>query len=165
MLAWVMQGIPESIGSVALILSMGLKEIPWKKTIIIGLIQAVFIYTIRLFPLAPYTHTILAIPAVAISVSVWTGLDIRRTHLFATITVLTIAFLEMGVYYLLDVLGIITFEEAFARTPTRIITGMPQVLALFILAWAINRIKKKPAWISRKMNCGEPTSSEFSGRR
>lgn len=143
LLAWLLQGIPESIGCAALIVSMGLREMPWKRIIIIGLIQAVFIYVIRLFPLAPYTHTILIIPFAALTVSLFTSLDIRLSHLFAVITVLTITVLEMSFYYLFQALEIITLEEVFAHAGTRIITGWPQVLSLYILAGLINRIKNK----------------------
>lgn len=153
--AWVLQGIPESIGCAALIVSMGSKEMLWKKIIMIGLIQAVFIYIIRLLPLTPYSHTFLIIPLSAFIVSLFTALDIRLTHLFAVLAILTIAVSEMCFYYLFNALEIISFEAVFTSNTSRIISGMPQVLVLFILAWLINRIKKRLAINNWRFDSGK----------
>lgn len=139
---WLFQGIPECIGSAALLMSLGLKELLWKKILIVGLIQAVFIYVIRLLPLTPYSHTFLVIPVVAFAVSQMTAMDIRRAHIYAVVAILTIAVSELGFYFLFDVLGLITLNEIFKSNISRIICGWPHVAVLFGLALLINRLKR-----------------------
>ena len=51
LLAWVLQSIPESIGIAAIAVSLEYGRLYWRPILIIGLIQAVLAYFVRLLPL------------------------------------------------------------------------------------------------------------------
>lgn|GEM_PF-498792 len=156
-LAWLLQGIPECVGCAAIIFSISFKELAWKKIIITGLIQAVFIYIIRLLPLTPYSHTFLVIPVIAFTVSFLTGMDIRLTHIYSVLAMLFLLVAEGGIFSLLNSFKIITFEKFINDTTTRIIYGTPQNILLFAMAWLIHYMKNNVYIMKLLMNIGIST--------
>ncbi len=137
LLAWVFQGIPESIGLAALVFSMCAKEFEWKYVIRIGLIQAVLCYFIRLMPFSPYSHVFILLTTQAVLFSVFTDIDIRVTYICCAIAVFILLCYEGVFLHLFDMTGVLTLEETVYNATKRIITGIPQVMLLFLTAGVI----------------------------
>lgn len=140
--AWLLQGIPETIGAVALIMAMGTRQLPWKTILQIGLIQAVSAYLIRLLPFTPGVHVIVITSTMAVLVY-WLGkLGIKKAVIFSAIVCVIITIFEFLFFNLVSVLGIVTFSDILEDVTKRIIFTYPQVIGLFLLAFLFGRGKK-----------------------
>lgn len=138
-IAWLIQGIPESIGIAALVISLSLRRLYWKKIIIIGLIQAVIMYTIRLLPLTFGVHTVLLIISLSL-LSAWLAkIDLRKAIINTNIAVMILAFSEFAFIYAMDRFAICSYDIIFKDSLSRILMGIPQVTVLYLVAFYVSK--------------------------
>lgn len=136
---WLVQGIPESIGIAAVVISLSLHRLHWKLIVLIGLIQAVIMYTVRLLPLTFGVHTVLLIISLSL-LSAWIAkIDLRKAIINANIAMMILAFSEFAFIYATNRLGICSYEVIFKDSLSRILTGMPQVTVLYLVAFYISK--------------------------
>lgn len=152
LLQWLIQGIPECIAVVFLGLAIHEKRLDIKKALIPGLLQAMVLYIIRLFPLPFGIHTMLAIVSLSVLLCCFAGGGYSRALLSSFLVHLALGLAEMAVLpaaaYLLDVPLEIVYDFIIARPLLIAFFGLPQVLALILLAVLVNffyHSKKKPA--------------------
>lgn len=136
-LVWLFQGIPECIAASAVIFSLIFEKLPWGLVLKVGIIQAFMIYIIRLFPLTPGVHTIIYITVIGFLVAALGRITLKRAIITSAITVSTAIIIELIFRYTMFIFGV-TPELINNNIFLYIITGYPQVIALFIIAYAIN---------------------------
>lgn len=142
-MAWVFQGIPESIGTAAVVISLGLHKLHWKLIIIIGLIQAVLMYTVRLLPLTFGVHTVILIISLSL-LSTWIAkIDLRKAIIYSNISIMILAITEFIFVFSISSLGLYSENIIFGDTLTRIFVGMPHVIVLFLTAMFFSKKKVK----------------------
>ena len=141
-LAWLLQGIPESIASVALIMVISTGKLPWKTVLKVGLIQAVTAYLVRLLPFTPGVHSIVLLSTMSLYLS-WLAqvkFPIAVISSFITASILTI--FELVFYVSLSRAGVGSFDKLLnSDVWLRILVGYPQILFLFVLTWFCYRRK------------------------
>ena len=142
-LAWLLQTIPESISAAAVVMSMGYARPYWRATIVVGLIHGIFVYVIRMLPITFGVHTVLLIIILAL-VSSWVGkIDIRKAVIYANLTVLMLALYEFCFISIWRYFGNYDLSEIMGNVTLRIVTGTPQVIALFLTALLIGKFVKE----------------------
>lgn len=141
-LAWLIQGIPETIASVALIMVISTGKLPWKTVLKIGLIQAVTAYLVRLLPFTPGVHSIVLLSTMSLYLTWLAQVKFPIAVISSFITVALIIIFELGFYYGLSLAGVGSFNELLnSKVWLRILVGYPQILFLFVLVWFFNRQK------------------------
>lgn len=133
-IAWVFQGIPESIGTAAVVISLSTRELRWRSIIIIGFIYAVLMYTMRLLPLTFGVHTVILIICLSL-LSAWIAeIDLRKAIIYANIAVIILAVTEFLFVYLILSIGGYSLDTILSNPFKRILVGLPQVIVLFLVA-------------------------------
>lgn len=133
-IAWVFQGIPESIGTAAVVISLSTRELHWRLIIIIGLIYAVLMYTIRLLPLTFGVHTVLLIICLSLVTTWITRIDLRKVIIYTNIAIIILAVTEFLFVYLILSIGGYSLDTILSNSFQRILIGWPQVIVLFLVA-------------------------------
>ena len=141
--AWLFQGIPECIAVAAVVFSLGTERLHWRTVTLVGIFQALIIYLIRLLPLSTYIHVIVAVVTLACLCAKYGKFDIELSCIYSLIALLAVLFFEFGFMYLADYFQIITYDQFLFDVGLRILVGLPQVVALFLLALFISHSKYK----------------------
>lgn len=138
-IAWVFQGIPESIGTAAVVISLSFHKLHWRLIIIIGLIQAAVMYSVRLLALTFGVHTVILIISLSL-LSAWIAkIELRRAIIYANIAMMALAVTEFLFVYFIISLGLCSYNAIFDDLLTRILVGTPQVVVLFLAAILYSR--------------------------
>lgn len=153
-ISWVIQGIPECIAVSVFIASMTGK-FKFKPVIVIGLIQAVIAYLIRLLPLVPFGHMFILIFTFGILFQILYKTNIFKGLLYAILAATIIALTELGTYFCLEKLNIFTLADAVKNSINRALTGWPQIIILTTIA--LFNIKRKR--MLKKINQNEDISA------
>lgn len=140
-LAWIFQGIPECIGIAALFLSLDAKPLNWRIFGMIGFLQAIVAYVIRLMPFTPGVHIFILPISVALLGAKLGRVRLDRALIYAVTIAVMLSFWEITIFYLSKSLGIIDFPLNMNNLLIRIIIGMPQVILLFLTAFFIQKRK------------------------
>jgi len=140
-LAWLFQGIPETIAVTTLVYALSQGEILWKKILPVGLLLGIISYIIRLMPFTPGVHTILIITALSLLLNILARIEFKKAAIFSAIAIAFLIIFEFVFYGLLMQLNVVTFEEMNSNLKLRILVSYPQVLVLFLLAILV-RVKR-----------------------
>ena len=93
-LLWLLQGIPECLGDIALALALVGEKLDIRKIAPLGIILAVIMYAVRLLPLAYGVHSIFSMFVIAILLSVFIKVRFSKSLLSALVVVITLAAAE-----------------------------------------------------------------------
>lgn len=145
--AWLFQGIPECIAMATVVFSLGTERLQWRKIILVGISQALTIYLIRLLPLSFYFHVIIGVVTLAYFCAKFGQLNIELSSIYSFLAFFWLLIFEFGFMFLSDQLQIITYEQFLSDVSMRILIGLPQVTALFLVALFIYRSKYK-GWLN-----------------
>lgn len=137
--AWLFQGIPESIAVTALVFSLGTERLHWRTIILVGMLQAISIYLVRLLPLNMYFHVIIAAVTLAFLCAKFGQIDIELSYIYSLVALLAVLIFEFGFMYLADYFHIITYAQFLSDVKLRILVGLPQVIGVLLLALFISR--------------------------
>mgnify|MGYP005852229711 CR=1 FL=1 len=138
-LAWLLQSVPETIGTVSIVICLGYGYLYWKPIIIIGLIQAVLVYLIRLLPITFGVHTVILIITLAV-LSSWIGrININKAIVYSNISILILILSEFIIVNMWIYFANFSLNEITNVVAVRVITGMPQVIILFLTAVFISK--------------------------
>lgn len=152
LLQWLLQGIPESLAIVYLAIALaGQKPETWK-ILLLGIIDAVIIYLIRLLPLTFGVHSILQILVIAFLLHLFFKVSFGKSLFSALTVIITLAVTETVFFALFMSLIGLSFEELSKNIFLYIIGGWPQIILLFILALAVNRKQQKTKTCALKGN-------------
>ncbi|MGF7186800.1 hypothetical protein GGQ84_002933 [Desulfitispora alkaliphila] len=135
---WVLQTIPETLATAALVLALAGQRLEIKKILFIGLTIAVITYATRLLPISFGVHTIIIIVCYAILLNWKYKIKFGKGVLFSLIPLIALAVLEaIFVLTYLEISGL-TFEELINQPKLMVIVGWPQIVVLFLLSFVIN---------------------------
>lgn len=138
-IAWIFQGIPECIGIAALILSLEGTPFNWRTIGLIGFLQAVIAYVVRLLPFTPGAHVFLLPISLALLASFFVQIRLDKALIYAVIITVFITCWEILMHLIVGFLGIGTLQEINTDNLLRIIVSTPQVIMLFITAFYLQR--------------------------
>lgn len=140
LLAWIFQTIPECTASVALVMSLGTRELQWGKIIKIGLVYSVLVYIVRVMPFTPGVHVIILASILGIVTILIGGLEMKRGLVYSAIAMALLVLTEMICVYLLLSLNIFTMEQMMTKSvASRIIGGTPHTVLIFIYAIIVKK--------------------------
>ncbi len=137
-LSWLLQGIPECIATATMVLV--LSKVPVSgKVIMIGLLQAVTVYLVRLLPLTPGVHIIIVIFALAFFTSQMADIPFHKTILYSCITTVFLTVWEITFFALFKYSNLVSLDQIKNNPLLRALTGLPQVIVLFLTAWVLHK--------------------------
>ncbi len=137
LLAFVLQGIPESISILTLSFAIAKKSFQWKKLIVLGFISAFISYLIRLTPIAFGGHTIILMTLHFLFLIKYGGISVINSLKSCLISFLVLIIIESVFINLIMSTWNLTHGMVINSTSIRIVVTMPQVLILFTLAFLI----------------------------
>ncbi len=138
-LAWLLQGIPESIAVAVFVFSLSTKAFSWNNVLKVGIIQAIVIYLVRLMPFTPGVHTLVLITSLAL-VSMMIGkLEFKKAVAYSAIIISFIVVFEFAFYSLITLCGVMSFQEMNNNVWTRIAVSYPQVIVVCLLSLLVRR--------------------------
>lgn len=134
--------VPECMAVTALVYSLGLKELPLAKVIIIGLLQAMFAYLIRLLPLTPGVNIFIEILVLAL-LFVWiAGLDVRIGVICCMTGVFLLLVLEGACNILIQRLGVYSGDNLQSDYYLQSVMGCLRIIIILLLSILNKNIKK-----------------------
>lgn len=133
-IAWLFQGIPETIALAALVVSMSTRELPWEKIVKIGVLQAIVSYVVRLLPFTPGVHVLVNITVLGVLAIYLGKIDMKKALVFSAVSVAILILIEFIVANTLVAFGFFTLEELTHGNLPRIILGYPHTIVLLVLA-------------------------------
>lgn len=143
-----LQGLPETIGVVALSLALQRVPLKWKYILPFSLVLTIFIFVIRSLPVALGIHTVGAILLLVFFMVKFTRVPSTKcfTAIFMSLSFLT--FLEFIIHEpLLWVLDW-SLHEILSKDTIWMLVGLPQAAVMVISALCIARLRKSDsgAW-------------------
>lgn len=131
---WLLWEIPACIAVTALVYSLGLKKLPWRKVIMIGLLQAGCTYLIRLLPLTPGVNIFIEILVLAL-LFVWLAdLDVRIALICCMLSTFLLLVLTGGSNLFSQHLGIYSEDNLQNNYYLQSVKGYPLIMTIFLLA-------------------------------
>lgn len=141
LIALILQGIPEQIAVVTLAFVIAKISIDWKKISLIGIILALSSYVLRLFPITFGIHTIVLIALLFIFLIKLNQINLNVALVASLISFLALIITETICIKILMFLFNITSAAIISNTVIRILTSLPQVLIIFLLAYVIYNVR------------------------
>lgn len=141
-LSWLLQGIPESIAMVAFVFALGNQPLT-RKIILVGLLQGISAYIIRLLPFTPGVHAVILVFILAALTTKYSDIEFRKTILYSFLAFVLLMTYEMFFFWLHSRLNIVSPEKLKNDIMLRTITGLPQVITIFVTAWGIAKMRSK----------------------
>jgi len=138
-LQWLLQGIPESLALVTLALALAGEKLEMRRIALLGIIEAVIIFAIRLLPLTFGVHSILSIFSMALLLNLFLKVRFSRSLLSALIVIIALAVVETVSLSLILYLTGLPYEQFSENVFAFILGGWSNVILLFLLALAVHR--------------------------
>lgn len=141
-LAWIFQGIPESIAiifaSVSFLGVNGKEKLHF--IILFGLVEACFIYLIRTLPVSLGVPTILSV----FTITFWSYIISKKSFIncfiSASLVIIILLFYEFFFYILMTSIFNLSRDLILSNIMLRAILGLPQVIMLFITGIFVKKI-------------------------
>ncbi len=148
LLMFFLQGIPESMGVVAVSLALAAVPLRWRIIATSGSVLALILFTLRSLPLTFGIHTIAGLLLVVIFLNYTTTVSTSKALLVSVITLGMLAIMEILVLEPYFALTHLTLEEAQSNVMQWSLLGLLQALLLNLVAILISvvRKEKKDEW-------------------
>ena len=148
LLIFFLQGIPESMGVVAVSLALAGVKLRWRIIAVSGSVIALFLFIIRALPLTFGIHTIAGLLLVVIFLNYTTTVSTSKALLVSFITLGMLAIMEILVLEPYFALTHLTLAEAQSNVLHWSLLGLLQAVLLNLAAIliAVVRKKKKDEW-------------------
>lgn len=150
--AWLMQGIPEIMGVYLLARSFAICPVNWKGTFKGGLLLSILIYLIRFLPFTVGVHSLLAIALLSFLLILLEKIEIMKSVVISVITFFLLLIFEFAFNTLIISYGWVTYEQINSNAYIWIVTGYPQIIYLFGLAWINNKYRLSQAVTARLLD-------------
>jgi energy-coupling factor transporter transmembrane protein EcfT len=135
----VFYGIPENIALVTLAFAIAKAKFEWKKIVLMGLLMALTAYALRRIPITFGVHTIVCLGLLIFLLSYFAGVDLTRSITSVLITYIILALVEtISRSITLELLNW-SIEEVTKNELLITLTGLPEVVILFIIAFMIKK--------------------------
>lgn len=136
------QGIPETIGTIALSLAMARVSLRWIPIILAGAVISITGSVIRALPVALGLHTIAMLLLSVLFVAKTTRVSPAKGFITITASVVILIFLEMIIH--LTIFNITRLDPQTIKPNSLIwaLIGLPQALIMFVLALLTQKFKK-----------------------
>jgi len=134
-LSWLLQGIPESISSAALILDLCTGGFLWKKVLLIGSLQAVTLYFIRLMPLIPGVHTLIGLVTMNLYLFWLAGTNLVYSAIASGVVLVILILSEFLSMFLAVKFGYDSLAQVLSDLKGRVLFGYPQIVLMIIFSY------------------------------
>lgn len=142
-IAFLLQGIPETVAVVTLAFVISKIPLDWRKIISIGIVLAFISYVMRMFTIPFGIHTISQIILLFLAL-IWLGKgDFSLSLIVSLLSILVLAIVEFACLSLLMPVFGVTPETLFPNLVIRILITEPQVFLVFISAFLLNKSYKR----------------------
>ncbi len=140
---FMLQGIPEMTGAVALCMILARVNLSWKRALIVGLILSLLIYAVKSTTVFWGFHCLLALLIIMIYLFRYCNVPIYLAFTASIITQTILLILEnifvLISFYVLSLNKEIILTNQFYW----FLQGLPQALAILGLAYFLNKVKPK----------------------
>ena len=143
LIQWLIQGIPECIALVLLGFVLLESRMDIKRALIPGVIQALVLYFLRLFPLPFGIHTMVAIISLSVLLLCFTEARYSKALLISFFVYLVLGISELVFLPTVSFLIGIPLEIIFSNSLLCALVGLPQVLMIVVLALILNIYYKR----------------------
>ncbi|MGI6678923.1 MAG: hypothetical protein ACOX2Q_07675 [Dehalobacterium sp.] len=135
----VFYGIPEFIALVVLAYAIARIKFNWTKIVLIGVFLASTTFFIRFLPITFGVHALVAISLFTLCLVVFEKHDVLRSISAVLITYIVLIIVEAGSRYLTLSLLDLPMDEVENNDFLITVTGWPEVVILFVLAFGIKK--------------------------
>ena len=137
-----LQGLPETIGVVALSLAVERVPLKWKYIVPISLVLSFFIFVIRSLPVSLGIHTVAAILLLAFFMVKFTRVPSTKCFIAIFISISFLTALEFifhePIFWFLD----LSLNQILSNDTIWMLVGLPQATVMIISALFVARIRK-----------------------
>ena len=143
LIQWLIQGIPECIALVLLGFVLLESRMDIKRALIPGVIQALVLYFLRLFPLPFGIHTMVAIISLSVLLLCFTEGRYSKALLISFFVYLVLGLSELAILPAVSHLIKLPLEVIFEQPLLFALVTLPQVFVLFVLAFFVDHFYNK----------------------
>ncbi|MGI6686649.1 MAG: hypothetical protein ACOX47_14480 [Bacillota bacterium] len=139
LLRLLLYGIPENIALVAVAFALSKVRFNWKQISLMGILMAGTAYVLRLIPITFGVHTIVCLGLLIFLLIYFAKVDLTRSITSVLVTYIILAIVETGSRTIIIKLLNWSLEEVIKNELLITITGIPEVIILFIIAFFIKK--------------------------
>lgn len=137
-----LQGIPETIATIALSLAFARIPLRWLPIILGGTIISIISSAIMLLPFAPGIHTVIVLFMLVFFITKTTRLSPSISFIVTILSVIILLFFEIITHLTIFRLTVLNLETASTDFLMWFLIGLPQAVIVLILSLLISRIRK-----------------------
>lgn len=142
-LLFFMQGVPESVGVIALSLAMARVPLRWGRIVAAGTVMAVITFIIRAFSFPFGLHTVVALLLTVILITTATRIPPTKAFVVVSISFIIVGILErIIIFEILFSLGKLEPEIVTSNYLLWKLTGLPQAAIMIFLALLVSRVRR-----------------------
>lgn len=140
--SWLLQGVPESILTVAVAVTIARIDLDWKKVCLIGFYQGIIAYIVRQLPIMFGIHTIILIFSLTFFLLYFFKANVFNAIKGAVLTFILLLIFEITFFQIINAI-IPQIKEMLSLTPMlKVLLGLPQEIALLLTALYIDKRNK-----------------------
>ena len=141
-LLFLIQGIPEMTGVIALCFAIARVQIKWTQTLLAGVGAVILSYTIQSLSFFFGFHTLLLLFLIMFYVAKTAKISIIKSFFVTSITTLILGLLEFSTNSLYFGISNINPQDITSDNVLWTFLGMPQAIIILLLAFSVSRIFK-----------------------
>lgn len=143
---FLLQGIPESSGIVALSLALAKVPLRWGRIVAAGTVLAVIIFFIRTSSMAVGLHTVAALLLTVIMITTSTRVPPTKAFVVALISIIFLGFLEL--FFFKGLFDQFEPQLTMSKDLLQILLALPQAVLLIFISLLVPRFVKpeQEAW-------------------
>jgi len=145
LLIFLLQGVPETIGTLSLSLALAGAPLRWKQITILGIFLAIIIFIVRSLPLATGLHTVAVLLVTVFILNKFTRVPLTKSFMVVLISIFSLAIVEYVIHWLFLQLSSYDLNLLMSQKILWAVLGLPQAIIIIALAVLASRlIKPKP---------------------
>jgi hypothetical protein len=139
LLLFLVQGIPESSGVIALSLALARVPLRWGRIITAGTVMAVIAFFIRTSSFAAGLHTVAGLLLTVVIITTATRVSPTKAFVVTSISIIILGFLEMIIFRIYSALKILEPQLTMSSDPPQRLLALPQAAIIIFAALLIPR--------------------------
>jgi hypothetical protein len=139
LLLFLVQGIPESSGVIALSLALARVPLRWGRIITAGTVMAVIAFFIRTSSFAAGLHTVAGLLLTVVIITTATRVSPTKAFVVTSISIIILGFLEMIIFRIYSALKILEPQLTMSSDPPQRLLALPQAVLIIFAALLIPR--------------------------
>ncbi len=147
-LLFLLQGVPESSGVIALSLALAKVPLRWGRIIATGMVLAVIVFFIRTSSFAAGLHTVAVLLFTVILITIATDVPPTKAFVVALISSIILAFLELIIHEIIFSLLKLEPQRVIENDVLWTLLGLPQAVIMILIALLTTRFltPRQDAW-------------------